>query len=243
MRKRPGIAIPVIDQDVTNYIRAVRAAGMEPAVLSIWPEQAGQMGQEHTDTPKSRTEAYDGLLLPGGGDILPSRYGQENRGSIAVSEELDSLQFAVLDDFVKAGKPVLGICRGHQVINVYFGGTLIQHLSAAPLHARRQDGRDMAHRCAAEEGSWLEGLYGREFFHNSAHHQGVDIPGKGLIADGCCPEDGTIEAMHHDSLPIYSVQWHPERMCLAFERNDTVNGLPVLEFFRRVCEGNAKEKL
>lgn len=240
--KRPRIAIPEIDQNIKNYTRAVLAAGMEPVAVSVQSEQVRQkFQQEYLDYSEFKAEAYDGLLIPGGGDINPRRYGQENRGSTMIIDALDELQFAVLDDFVKSGKPILGICRGHQVINVYFGGTLIQHLPTAFRHSRELDEPDKVHQCIAEENSWLAKLYGTEFFHNSAHHQAVDRPGEGLVIDSHCLEDGTVEAMHHSSLPIYSVQWHPERMCLALEREDTVNGISVMQFFCRLCGGEPEK--
>ncbi len=234
--RRLRIAIPEIDQDVKNYTRAVAAAEMEPVVISVqWEQVQQKFQQEYLDYSEFRVEGYDGLLLPGGGDVNPACYGQENRGSFMIIDELDKLQFAILDDFVKSGKPVLGICRGHQAINVYFGGTLIQHLPTSFRHARELDEPDKVHRCIAKRGSWLAELYGTEFPHNSAHHQAVDRVGEGLIIDSYCPEDGTAEALHHAVLPVYGVQWHPERMCLEHERADTVNGLVVLKFFRRVC--------
>lgn len=229
------IAIPEMNQDVKNYVRAVQGAGMEPVVVSIQAKQGQQKIQrEYLDYAEFRTEDFDGLLLPGGGDINPARYGQKNEGSVMVIDELDELQFAMLDSFVKSGKPVFGICRGHQLINVYFGGTLIQHLPMAFLHSRKPDEPDKVHLCTVKEGSWLADLYGTEFFHNSSHHQAVDRVGKGLVADSYCPEDGTVESMHHEALPVYSVQWHPERMCLEHRRTDTVDGMAVLQFFRRM---------
>lgn len=236
--RRPRIAIPEIDQNVTNYTRAVLAAGMEPVVISVQTEQVQQkFQQEYLDYSEFRVEAYDGLLIPGGGDIDPIRYGQENQASIMIMDALDELQLAMLDDFVKSGKPVLGICRGHQIINVYFGGTMIQHLPTAFRHFREMDEPDKVHGCMAEEDSWLAKIYGTKFYHNSAHHQAVDRLGKGLVTDSRCLEDGTVEALHHLELPVYGVQWHPERMCLVLEREDTVNGLPVFQFFCRVCGG------
>lgn len=240
--RRPRIAIPEIDQNVKNYTSAVFAAGMEPIVISVQTEQVQQKyQQEYLDYSEFRVEAYDGLLIPGGGDINPARYGQKNHGSIMVMDALDELQFAMLDDFVKNGKPVLGICRGHQVINVYFGGTMTQHLATAFRHYREPDEPDKVHRCIAKEGSWLAELYGTEFPHNSAHHQAVGRLGENLVTDSHCLEDGIVEALHHSALPIYGVQWHPERMCLALERDDTVNGLPILQFFCRICGGDPEE--
>ena len=134
--RRPRIAVPEIGQDVTNYTRGLFAAGMEPVVISIEKENTGRaQHQEYLDYAQFRAEAYDGCLLPGGGDIHPKRYGQAHTGeSILINEALDELQFSVLDAFVKAGKPVLGICRGLQLINVYYGGTLIQHLPTYTIH-------------------------------------------------------------------------------------------------------------
>lgn len=242
MRSKPRIVIPEINQDIRNYINAVQAAGMEPVAVSLQSEQIPQaFQQEYLDYAQFRTEACDGLLIPGGGDIAPARYGEENHGSSMIHEALDELQFSILDDFVKKGKPVFGICRGHQVINVYFHGTLIQDIPTAFRHARALEEPDKVHGCRAKKGSWLAQLYGREFSHNSAHHQAVGRLGEKLVIDSRCLEDGTVEAMHHVQLPIYSVQWHPERMCLEWEREDTVNGLLALQFFCRVCGGKPEE--
>lgn len=232
---RPRIAIPEIDQDMINYTKAVQAAGMEPVVISVSSEQI-QVPQEYLDYSEFRVENFDGLLLPGGWDIDPARYGRENKGSVHIMKDLDDLQLSIMDEFVKAGKPVLGICRGHQLINVYFGGTLIQHLETSFRHARGDDAQDKIHGCVAEEGSWLEQLYGTEFVHNSAHHQAVELPGKGLVIDSRCAEDGTVEAMHHETLPVYSVQWHPERLSLDWAREDAVNGIKIFEYFCRLAD-------
>ena len=234
--KRPRIAIPEMNQNLSNYFNALSAAGMEAVAISVRTGQEQQKDpQDFLDYSKFRVEEYDGLLLPGGGDINPARYGQEDQGSNTIIDELDDLQFSILDDFVKNGKPVLGICRGHQVLDVYFGGTMIQHLPTTAIHYRMESGPDIVHGCRAEKGSWLAEIYGTEFIHNSAHHQAVGILGEGLVVDGRCPEDDTVEAFHHSRLPVYGLQWHPERMCLEWEREDTVNGLPAFRFFGSVC--------
>ncbi len=237
--KELRIAIPVIGPDPVNYRKALEAAGMKPVIVTIGKtaaEEEKRQGQEIIDCTDLRVEEYDGLLLPGGADVDPRRYGEENRGSYPAPEELDELQFQVLDQFVRAGKPVLGICRGAQIINVCFGGSLIQHLETASDHARGSDDLDKVHRSVTEAGSWLFGLYGREFAHNSSHHQAAADMGEGLVIDSRSVKDGVVEAFHHVKLPVYAVQWHPERMCLEHERTDTVNGLPVFRFFREICE-------
>ena len=230
------IAIPEIDQKMENYTRAVFAAGMEPVVISVQREQTrNRFQQEYLDVAEFRIDAYDGLLIPGGGDIDPGRYGQENNGSVMIMEQLDELQLSMLDQFIQSKKPVLGICRGLQILNVYFGGTLVQHLPTAERHAPLPGEGDKVHPCQAEKGSWLAGLYGESFVHNSSHHQAVDRPGKGLLIDGICPQDGVVEALHHESLPVYGVQFHPERMCLAWERDDTADGILIFDYFYEVC--------
>ncbi len=235
--RRPKIAIPEIGQNVRNYTKAVSAAFMEPVVISMQEANIEKsVQQEYLEYRNFNIENYDGLLLPGGVDIDPSRYGQENRGSVGIVPLLDELQFAMLDDFVRRGKPVLGICRGQQLINVYFGGTLIQDLPTGFRHRSVRPGLDRVHGCRTEEGSWLHDIYGASFMHNSAHHQACDVPGKGIIVDGRCDEDGVTEAIHHGSLPVFGVQFHPERMCLEHAREDTVDGLEIFLFFAGICK-------
>ncbi len=179
----------------------------------------------------------DGLLLPGGGDVDPSFFNQENDGSKNIHMDLDMAQFAMLSEFSNAGKPVLGICRGHQVINVYFGGSLIQDLGAEGniTHQWTEETGDKVHPTTAATGSYIANLYGEAFATNSAHHQGLGDLGAGLVAVQWSA-DGVNEAIAHESLPIYGTQWHPERMCFAKARPDTVDGSKVIAFFLAECE-------
>lgn len=219
MEQKLKIALPGGKWKVDNYLRAMRALGAEPV-----PVDQGCC-----------PEGLDGLLLPGGYDIDPMYYGQEVAGSEDIDREMDELQFAVLDRFVKAGKPVFGICRGQQIINVYFGGSLIQHLNTSFRHSWEGDEQDKVHDSRAEADCWLARLYGTRFPVNSAHHQAVDRPGRG-IRPAQWAEDGVVEAIYHESLPVYSVQWHPERMCFDRARRDTVDGSLVLRDFLALCQ-------
>lgn len=177
---------------------------------------------------------YDGLLLPGGVDVNPSRYGKSRIPQETVDDDLDALQFETLDKFLAAGSPVFGICRGHQLLNVAFGGTLIQHLPFAEKHMSLPTKEDNLHRTLIERESFMYRIYGAECTANSSYHQGIEHPGKGFRAV-MYSEDGVIEASEHDSLPVWSVQWHPERMCFSRRRNDAADGSLILRFFLEQC--------
>lgn len=208
------VALPFSDGDekYINYGPALEKAGMEPVTV-------------HSE---EELTLLDALLLPGGVDINPSRYGQKNTASLGVNDALDALQFAALDMYVWAGKPVLGICRGHQLINVFFGGTLFQDLATADAHRRQPEGEQF-HPVTMAGGSVLHELYGESFVVNSTHHQGVDIPGKGLAIIAHA-EEGVVEGLAHTELPVLSVQWHPERM-------PENGGSRIFDFFRELAEG------
>lgn len=194
-------------------------------------------------TPTSRycpaaDSSYDGLLLCGGSDVAPDRFGQENQGSVGIDLARDEAEFALVKAYLAARKPIFGICRGHQVINIALGGTLIQDLPAVghTLHTPEPpEKRDKVHSVRAAEGSFFETAYGARFSVNSAHHQGLGELGTGLIPT-LWAEDGTIEAMEHNALPILCVQFHPERMSLSHRRTDTIDGLPLFQRFLSLCQ-------
>lgn len=212
------IAIAGTDQGAENFIAALSSLGAQ-----------GHAVLEETDF-----SSYDGLILPGGADIDPALFGEENQGSRKIERQRDLRQLDILDFFVQAKKPVLGVCKGHQLLNVYFGGKLCQHI---PEFARHQwIERDQAHGSHCQQGCFLETLYSRSFPVNSAHHQAVITPAQGFRAVQWA-DDGVLEAMVHDTLPLLGLQWHPERMCLAHRRDDTVDGLPVFGFLLDLIRG------
>ena len=215
------IALPVFSETgFTNYFDALSALGFEGVPVDTGCDPA----------------EFAGLLLPGGGDVDPVRYGEAMSPLCDPPDQaLDALQLGVLDAFVKAGKPVLGICRGIQVINVYFGGTLIQHLPESPRHSRMGGDVDKVHRVRAEGDSFLAALYGTDFAVNSAHHQAVKALGQGLRI-AAVSDDGVTEAVCHESLPVWGVQWHPERMGFHHPRTDTVNGEMLVRQFLKLCK-------
>ena len=161
---------------------------------------------------------YDGLILPGGVDISPSLYGQKNKASKNVNKSLDKLQYKLLDKFVKAGKPVLGLCRGMQLINVYFGGTLKQDVKGH---------RGVTHTTTVASGSWIYGIYKKKSMNvNSWHHQAVQQLGKNLIVTQRAKKGNVVEALEHKTLPVYGVQYHPEIMS---------NGKQLFQAFLKIC--------
>lgn len=193
-----------------NYVRYVASGGMESLVTLSLEEIA----------------ACDALILPGGGDITPAFFGERNRASHNIDTELDVLQFQALDLCIRSQKPVLGICKGMQVINVGLGGTIIQDLPTADFH-KYNDG-DQYHATVVEKESWLYHLCGADAIVNSAHHQSIGRPGAGLHVIQYCPQDLCPEAVAHESLPVLGVQWHPERLD---KKRSTLSGEAVLAYF------------
>lgn len=177
-------------EQYANYRRAVTQAG----------------GQVRFGAEPGEAEGCGGLLLPGGGDLEPWRYGQENTASRNLDPSRDGAELALLERFTARRLPVLGICRGLQVINVFFGGTLIQDL---PGHGAR-DGRDRLHPVRTAPSFFLP-LCGWSCVVNSAHHQAADRLGWDLRAVQWA-EDGVVESLVHTELPVWGVQWHPERL-------------------------------
>ncbi len=204
------IAIIGRKKDTKNYVRYVASIPAMPVVTLSSGEYA----------------SCDAIILPGGGDITPAFFGERNVASVNIDTELDILQFQALDYAIKHRLPVMGICKGMQVINVAFGGSIIQDLPTAQNH--RYQGKDQYHTTTIQEGSCLYRLYGKTALVNSAHHQAVGHIGTGLLPIQWCPLDNCVEAIIHESLPIIGLQWHPER--LSTEQTP-LTGAPLLSLF------------
>lgn len=212
------IAIAGTENGAENFIDILRTLGADGAAVL-----------DETDFSK-----YDGLILPGGADIDPELFGEENWGCRKIQRDRDLRQLKILKHFDEAGKPVLGVCKGYQLLNIYFGAKMVQHIPEYERHQWIE--ADQAHGSRCAEGSFLHRIYGKtEFPINSAHHQALDV-----LAEGFVPiqwsDDGVLEAMEHVSRPIIGVQWHPERMCGKLTRPDTVDGTPVFEYFLSLCK-------
>ncbi len=172
-----------------------------------------------------KTSKYDALVIPGG-DVNPKRYGKKNRASYGISNRKDRLQIYAVKKFMKAKKPILGICRGEQIINVALGGTLRQNISGH---------MDRWKKVRFKKGTWLYGLYGSSLRTSHWHHQCVRTLGEDLIVS-CYYKSGKktiIEGIQHKTLPIYGIQWHPEF--------DSKNGSAVFKSFVRLAKKYRKK--
>lgn len=182
----------------------------------------------YTSLSLSTLSTCDALILPGGGDITPGFYGQENHGSRGINTELDLLQIQALEYFIRTQKPILGICKGMQLINVYFGGTLIQDLPNSGEHQTSEG--DLMHSSTVTKDCVLSHLYGNEFTINSNHHQAVDKLGRHLRIVQMS-HDNVVEGIVHDTLPIIAVQWHPERLPFIQTKKASLPGNLLLRAF------------
>lgn len=189
-----------------NYIKACWRAGLNPTLSDTAVDPA----------------FYDGLIVPGGADVDPSFYGEENTASIHTDPAFDRLELSIIDAFFKAGKPILGVCRGNQLLNVYFGGSLVQHIEG---HSR-PDGSKHGVRMA--EGTRLAEKFPAELQVNSTHHQCIGRLGEDLDILAWSPE-GIPEGFVHRTAPVFGVQWHPEK--LMDDESAEFEGLYVYRLF------------
>jgi len=197
LRDKAGVTFRDRDK-VEPYLEALRQAGLEPALIS--PDLPGSL------------DGLDGLLVTGGKDVDPKRYGQEKHPKTDADAERDELEAALLRQALDADLPVLCICRGMQLFNVVHGGTLIQHVDNADAH--RQPGVSDVHEVEVEPGTGLAAIVGGGSYRvNSRHHQAPGEVGAGLVVSARST-DGVIEGLERpDRRFAIAVQWHPEDRC------------------------------
>jgi putative glutamine amidotransferase len=166
-----------------------------------------------TAAVESVLDRIDALVLQGGGDVHPEVYGEEpHPATNTLDRRRDEFELALLAGARRRGMPVLGICRGIQLVNVAYGGTLVQHLPETTDldHERTDAWSSVAHPASVEPGSRLHAILGVDRLGvNSVHHQAVAVLGRGLRAVAFA-DDGVVEALEHESEPVLAVQWHPE---------------------------------
>jgi putative glutamine amidotransferase len=184
------------EDEVGRYESALREVGIEPVRIS-------------PASPRG-LDSLDGLLLTGGTDVNSARYGQERHPKTENPDDpLDELEIALLRDALSAGLPVLAICRGMQLFNVFHGGTLLQHLDC-------HDSPDGLHDVQVVPDSRLASVIGSgRHAVNSRHHQAIARVGSGLIVSARS-NDGVIEALERPGHAYaVAVQWHPEDRILV----------------------------
>ena len=191
----PSVSLPL------RYVQAVNASGGR-AVL-IPSDDPGVDVLDH----------LDGLLLTGGSDVEPSRYGETPHETVVTRPERDAAELLLLAAALDRDLPVLGVCRGLQVMTVAYGGRLHQHLPdvlGSQRHRPTGEARYGAHAVRVEPGTLSHKVLGEELSVNSFHHQGIADPGR-LKVTGWCVEDGLIEVAEDPAHRfVLGVQWHPE---------------------------------
>ncbi|MEY2988093.1 MAG: hypothetical protein RJB13_1614 [Pseudomonadota bacterium] len=192
--------------------------------MASFVAQEGVMPVLIPDLPMTRLEPLlselDGLILQGGADLCPESYGEPflNKERWPGDKYRDAYELRLVDYFFKKHRPILGICRGFQLLNVYFGGTLCQDIATelnTTLEHRNALTYDRIHHSVLlSDSGWLSGLYGKERVEvNSVHHQAIKKLGKDLCVDALSESDGIIEAFTHSAHEehfVAGVQWHPE---------------------------------
>lgn len=196
-----------------DYAEAVAGVGGLPFILPLTNDP---------ELVRELAEGLDGLLLSGGPDVDPGRYGEEPRPGLGeVAPLRDALEFMLLDRMLAADKPVFGICRGVQVMNAFFGGTLYQDLErerdGVLQHSQSAPRDHLAHRVELVSGTRLARIVGAgEIPVNTFHHQAVNQLAPGCVANAFA-RDGVLEGLEHPGYRFaLGVQWHPEN----FWRNE-----------------------
>ena len=204
--------------EITNIVRApftarglvdvISELGALPIVL---PDVPGAKGEDYV-------ELFDALVIPGGPDMDPTFCGEEPRWKIGMTNyKRDVFEKEMFEAFYKAGKPIFGICRGCQLINILMGGNVYQDLpsenpDAFIRHSQGANGSYPTHNITIEEGSELYKSLGAKAYVNSRHHQGMKKLGEGLKVTATAP-DGVVECIESvKDNQIVAVQWHPENM-------------------------------
>ena len=179
---------------------------------SVW--EAGAIGVflAYTQDPEKLAEyarVFDGFLFGGGDDMDPARYGEVKKfDNVEIDADRDAFELALYEQVKPTGKPILGICRGLQLLNVAEGGTLYQHIDG---HRQDTPGTNTEQKTLVYQDSMLYHITeSTEIYVNTFHHQNIKALAPTLTADAKS-EDGYIEAVHMEGHPFYlAVQWHPE---------------------------------
>jgi len=217
---RPWIGITTYTEDASWGARAARVSLLPVGYAESVNRAGGRAVLVPTDDPGiDSLDRLDGLVIAGGSDVDPAHYGAQPHPTTATRPERDAAELTLLRAAVERDLPVLGICRGMQLLAVAYGGRLHQHL---PEHLGHDDHRPTTgtdgvarygrHAVRLLPGSRLHGILGDEVVVNSMHHQGIADPGR-LTPVGAHPDDGLIEALEDPGRSfVVGVQWHPEEL-------------------------------
>lgn len=236
----PGLGLPqkrlqFLESSMAHWVMAHSAI---PLMMPFVDEASPQLVNRVPVTEV--VDLLDGLVLQGGIDICPETYGETlNHPDWAGDPIRDRYELALLRGFIQARKPVLGVCRGAQLINVCFGGTLVQDIpsqhAGAVVHQDTAHYDRLMHEVEFEPGSLLGSLYPADMSHQitSIHHQCVKRLGEGLVVEARCPHDGVIEAIRHTGPGfVLGLQWHPEfHLNPAEEQQGLLDSGPVMQAF------------
>lgn len=190
------------------YIELLLKAGVIPIILPLTTD---------TDILSEVIEKIDGVIISGGGDINPLMYGESQLPLLReVSDKRDFVDFEVIKIAIAKNKGILGICRGCQILNIFFGGTLYQDISykkgSCYNHFQKNNQSEPSHKIILTEGSFLHNVFGNSTLINSLHHQSIKDLGTDLTITALST-DGVIEGIEYNGSPfILGVQWHPEMM-------------------------------
>ncbi|WP_339016037.1 gamma-glutamyl-gamma-aminobutyrate hydrolase family protein [Fusobacterium animalis] len=197
-----------------DYVDAVIRAGGVPLIIPFSTDK---------EVIISQAQLIDGLILSGGHDINPYNYGQEPSQKIGeIFPERDTYEMILLEESKKRNIPILGICRGFQLINVAAGGTLYQDLSLIPgnilKHNQVSNPTLKTHKVEIKENSFISSIFGKETMVNSFHHQVIDKVANDFIVVAKA-SDGVVEAIEHKTYKfLVAVQWHPEMLAVNCEK-------------------------
>lgn len=219
----PGYKRSYVNND---YVRSVIEAGAIPYIIPM---------NNNEDVIKEQLKLVDGLILSGGHDVNPLLYGEEpNKLLSDIYPERDTFDLTLIEEATKLKMPILGICRGHQILNVSNGGTLYQDLSLAKdsyiKHNQEKLPSQGTHTVNIEKNSILYSILGDTAIVNSFHHLSVNKVGKGFKAVAYS-KDGVIEAIERNKPFALGIQWHPEMMS---QSNKCM--LNIFKYFIDQCE-------
>lgn len=218
----PGYERAYVNND---YIVSVVKAGGIPVIIPVIEDE---------ELIEEQIKDVDGIIISGGYDVNPLSYGDEPHAKLGfIYPKRDKFDICAVKAAYKLGKPILGICRGNQILNVAFGGTLYQDISlidgAYIKHTQESQPGSIGHSVHVKKETKLYDIFKEDIVTNSFHHQAVKDIAKGFSVSALS-KDGVIEAIEKDGEDfIMGIQWHPEMMTAAGDKN-------MLKIFEKLVE-------